>query len=151
MRILTNLFCGYFFAWLILFPAISYAGEPIPVTAGEPAPYSGVLFTTEDAARLLANLETQEATCSARIDYEVASAVNQTQLLLNNCQSSLDLRTQMYDDRLAFHTDYSDYLENRLTKPKISPELTLFIGILAGVGLTIGAGVAMNQAAATSP
>jgi len=150
MRILTNLFCGYFFAWIILFPTISYADEPIPISAGDPAPHDGVLFTTEDAARLLANLETQEATCQARVDYEVASAVNQTQLLLDNCQSSLDLRTQMYEQRLAFHTDYSNYLENRLTKPKISPELTLFIGILAGVGLTIGAGVAMNQAA-TSP
>ena len=147
MRILTNLFCGYFFAWLILFPAISYADEPISITAGEPAPHDGVLFTTEDAARLLANLETQESTCNAKIDYAVATAVNKVQLSLDNCQSSLDLRTQMYDDRLAFQTDYSDYLENRLTKPKLSPELTLFIGILAGVGLTIGAGVAMNQAA----
>ena len=119
------------------------------MSAGDPAPHDGVLFTTEDAARLLANLETQESTCQARIDYEVASAVNQTQLLLDNCQSALNIRTEMYEQRLAFQTDYNQYLENRLTKPKLSPEFTLFIGILAGVGLTIGAGVAMNQAAAS--
>ncbi len=142
--------CAYLCAWLIISPSIAYADDPIPIKAGDPAPYDGVLFTTEDAARLLANLEAQEATCQAQIEYEVTTAVNQTQLLLNNCQSALDIRTQLYDERLAFHTDYSEYLEKRLTKPKISPEVTLFIGILAGVGLTIGAGVAMNQAA-TSP
>ncbi len=150
MRVLTNLLCTYLCVWLIISPTIAYADDPTPIKAGDPAPHDGVLFTTEDAARLLANLEAQEATCQAQIEYEVATAVNQTQLLLNNCQSALDIRTQLYDERLAFHTDYSEYLEKRLTKPKISPEVTLFIGILAGVGLTIGAGVAMNQAA-TSP
>jgi hypothetical protein len=150
MRIATNLFCAYFCSWLIVFPTLAYAADPIPVSAGDTVPHDGVLFTTEDAARLLASLETQEATCQARIDLDVASAVNEKQLLLNICESQLDLRTQMYEQRMTFYTDYSQQLEARLIKPKLSPEFTLFIGILAGVGLTIGAGVAMNQAA-TSP
>ena len=150
MRIAKNLFCVYFCSWLIAFPTLTYAADPIPVSEGDTVPFDGVLFTNEDAARLLASLETQESTCQARIEHEVATAVNEKQLLLNICESNLNLRTQMYEQRLVFYTDYSQQLESRLTKPKLSPELTLFIGILAGVGLTIGAGVAMNQAA-TSP
>ena len=149
MIIAKKLLCAYVCSWLVIFPTLSYAGEPVAVEAGDVVPHSGVLFTTVDAARLLASLESQSATCDARAESEVALAVNRVQLTLDNCQSQLALRTQMYDQRLTFYNDYSQQLEARLTKPKLSPELTLFIGILAGVGLTIGAGVAMNQAAAS--
>jgi hypothetical protein len=46
---------------------------------------------------------------------------------------------------------YIDILEGQITKKKIPPELMFGIGIVAGVGLTIGSGYAVGQVAGTIP
>jgi hypothetical protein len=146
-KFLINALCAYFCAWLIIFPTLAHGADPQPIEAGDPAPFSGVLFATEDAARLLVNLEQQETACQARIDFAISEAIAAKNLLLNTCNSNLEIRTEMYELQLAGYRDYSDFLEKKAVSPGLPREWVLVIGILAGVGVTIGAGVAMNQAA----
>ena len=133
---------------MVMYPAISHAGEPVPINEGDPAPFTGVILTTADAAVLLANLDQQTSRCQANIDLAVATAVAAKQLELDTCNSNFQIRTDFYNTQLTAYRDYNGYLEQRLTRPKLPPEWALVIGIVAGVGITIGAGVAMNQAAA---
>ena len=147
MKFFNTVIVAWICAFLVMYPAVSHAGEPVPINEGDPAPFTGVILTTEDAANLLANLEQQNARCQASIDLAVATAVAAKQLELDTCNSNFQIRTDFYNTQLAAYRDYNGYLEERLTKPKLSPEWALVIGIVAGVGITIGAGVAMNQAA----
>ena len=146
MKIIQTIMCAWVCAFLILYPTISYADDPVPIKEGEPAPFDGVLLKTEDAATLLANLEQQNARCQANIDLAVSTASAAKQLELDTCNSNFEIRTELYNTQLAGYRDYSTFLENRIIKPKLAPEFVLIIGILTGVGITIGAGVAMNQA-----
>ena len=145
-KILINILCAYFCAWLVIFPAIAHGDEPTPIQAGEEAPFNGILFPTLDAARLLADLEQQDVACQARIELAVTEAIAAKQLLLDTCNSNLNIRTNMYDLQLAGYRDYTNFLEKKAVQPGLSREWVLVIGILTGVGITIGAGVAMNQA-----
>lgn len=146
MKFLSTVVSAWICAFLVLHPTISYAGEPIPIKEGEAAPFDGVILTTTDAATLLANLEQQNERCQANIDLAVATAIAAKQLELDTCNSNFQIRTDLYNTQLTGYQDYSIFLEDRLTKPKLSPEWVLIIGIVTGVGITIGAGVAMNQA-----
>ena len=147
MKIIQTIMCAWICAFLVFYPTLSYADDPIPIKEGDPAPFDGVILTTADAAVLLANLEQQQARCQANIDLAVSTAIAAKQLELDTCNSNFQIRTNLYDTQLAAYQDYNVFLEDRLTKPKFPPELVLVIGILTGVGITIGAGVAMNQAA----
>ena len=147
MKVFSTIITAWICAFLIFHPAISYAADPVPIKEGEPAPFDGVILTTPDAAVLLANLEQQNVRCQASIDLAVSTAIAAKQLELDTCNSNFVIRTDLYNTQLAGYRDYSIYLEERLTRPKLRPEWALVIGIVAGVGITIGAGVAMNQAA----
>ena len=134
-------------AFLVLCPTLSYAEDPVPINEGEPAPFTGVLLRTDDAARLLLTLEQQQAQCQAQIDFAVLTAVSAKQLELDTCNSNLQIRSELYETQLSGYQDYSVFLETQITKPKFPQEVTFILGILAGVGITIGAGYAINQVA----
>jgi hypothetical protein len=147
MKIIQTIMYAWICAFLIFYPTISYADDPIPIKAGEPAPFDGVILRTEDAATLLVTLEQQTARCEANINLAVSTALAAKQLELDTCNSNFQIRTDLYNTQLTGYQEYSAFLEGRITKPRLPPELVLVIGILTGVGITIGAGVAMNQAA----
>ncbi len=156
MKVLLNIIFAYICAWLIFSPVTAYADDssdqeasesPQPIDAGTPAPFTGILFSTVDAANLLANMEQAETVCQARIDLAVSTALSPKQLQLDNCNSSLQIRTELYETQIQSYRDYSQFLEERIHKPKIPQEVTFILGIVAGVGITIGAGYALNQVA----
>ena len=146
--ILRNLFCGWICFWLTFHPAISLAEQPdpAPLQQGQVAPFSGVLIPTLKAAEMTVKLEQADSLCLTKTESAVATAVNKTQLLLNNCSDSKKIMEQMYKTQLAAQTDYIDFLEKKATAPGISKEWVFIIGIVAGVGITIGAGYAMSEA-----
>ena len=147
MKIIQYLVLSWICAFLVLCPTLSYAEEPFPINEGTPAPFTGVLLRTDDAARLLLTLEQQQAQCQAQIDFAVLTAVSAKQLQLDTCNSNLQIRTDLFDTQLAGYQNYNQFLEARISKPKIPEELVFILGIVAGVGITIGAGYAINQAA----
>ena len=148
--ILRQLICAWICYWLAFNPSLAYAEEnqqdPTPVTKGQPAPYAGVLFSTLKAAELTARLEAQQSLCDAKTKKEVDAAVSVVQLRLDNCSSSRQVLEDMYKTQIQSQKEYIDFLEKKATKPKLSSEVVFIIGIVAGVGITIGAGYAMNQA-----
>lgn len=149
--ILRQLICAWICCWLAVNPTLSYAQDgsqpdPTPVKQGEPVPYSGVLFSTLKAAELTARLEAQQTLCEARVKKEVDLAVSVVQLKLDNCSSSRQVLEGMYKTQIQSQREYIDFLEKKATKPKLSGEVVFIIGIVAGVGITIGAGYAMSQA-----
>ena len=95
---------------------------------------------------MTARLEQQESQCNARIKTEVETALSRSQLLLDNCTSSRQVYEEMYTSQLAYQRDYINFLEKKATGPKIPQEVVFIIGIVAGVGITIGAGYAMHAA-----
>ena len=150
MKFFNTLIVSWLCAFLVCYPAIAHANdtaEPYPIKEGEVAPFNGVLLRTADAATLLSNLEQQEERCQARIDLGVTTAVARKQLELDTCTSSLQIRTDLYNTQLAAYRDYTVVLEERLAKPRLATHWVLLIGIATGVGITVGAGVAMNHAA----
>ena len=148
--------CSWICCWLALYPAIVHAQDteapanseqPTPLLTGEIAPFNGILIPTLKAAEMTSRLEQQEAQCGIRVESEVATAISRSQLLLDNCNSARTIYTEMYTSQLLAQRDYIDFLEKRATGPKIPQEVVFIIGIVAGVGLTIGAGYAMHAAA----
>jgi len=95
----------------------------------------------------LLNLEQQQEQCQAQIDFAVTTAVSAKQLELDTCNSNLQIRTEMFETQIAGYQDYNRFLENQISKPKFPQEVTFILGIVAGVGITIGAGYAINQVA----
>lgn len=146
--ILRNLSCGWICFWLAFHPAISIAEQPdpAPLQQGQVAPFNGVLIPTLKAAEMTVKLEQADSLCLTRIDAAVAAAVNKSQLLLNNCSDSKKIMEKMYKTQLEAQGEYIDFLEKKASAPGISKEWVFIIGIVAGVGITIGAGYAMNSA-----
>lgn len=147
MKIFQHLVLAWVCAFLVLCPTLSYAEDPLPISEGDPAPFTGVLLTTNDAARLLLTLEQQQSLCQVQINYAVTSAVSAKQLQLDTCNSNLQIRTDLFDTQLTGYQNYNQFLEERISKPKFPTELTFILGVIAGVGITIGAGYAINQVA----
>jgi len=157
-KLFTNFICVWVCFWLAFHPAITYAqdsdttestttNQPAALQTGDIAPFNGVLIPTLQAAEMTARLEQQEQQCNIRVESEVATALNRSQLLLDNCNSSRTIYTEMYTSQLQSQREYIDFLEKRATGPKVPQEWVFIIGIVAGVGLTIGAGYAMHAAA----
>jgi len=91
-------------------------------------------------------LEQAKSLCLTRTQTAVDIAINQKQLLLNNCIDSKKIIGDMHLAQIASQHDYIKFLEDKATAPKISKEWVFIIGVVAGVGLTIGAGYAMVEA-----
>ena len=152
MKFLRNIALTCLTVALGFFPAGAHGDDPVVeeptgIKQGEVAPFAGVLFPTVTAAQLLADLEASTQRCEAATELAVSEAVNRQQLLLDTCNSNLQIRTEMYESRLQGMQDYNTFLEQRLTKKKISPEWTFIIGIATGVGVTLASGYAIHEIA----
>ena len=154
-RLFTNVMCAWICCWLAFYPAVVHAQDsqpanveqPTPLQAGDAAPFNGVLIPTIQAAEMTARLEQQEAQCSLRVQTEVQRALSQKQLLLDNCNTTRLAYEEMYRTQLTSQREYIDFLEKKASGPRIPQEVVFIIGIVAGVGITIGAGYAMHSAA----
>jgi hypothetical protein len=153
-KLLTNLLCVWICCGLVILPTTAYGDEtpssapaPTPLKVNDIAPFNGVLIPTLEAAEMVARLEQQDAICQARVEAETATAVNLVNLRLNNCTTSRTAMDDLYRVQLTSQREYIDFLEKKAMGPKIPAEWVLVIGIVTGVGLTIGAGYAMHQVA----
>ena len=143
-RLISFLTCICFLAFSIVSPA--YANERIAtVQEGDPAPFTGTLFSTEAAARLLVDLETNKAAfeieCTQRLDLQRA----EMQLQIDVLQASKDALQMRYDDTLLIKNQHIDFLERQVTRKKFPPEALFIIGVVSGIGLTLGAAYGVNQ------
>jgi len=145
-KIIAWMTCFFFSSFMIISPA--YADEEVAtVSEGEPAPFSGTLFNTEAAARLLVNLETNQELCNIECTRKTDEVTATMQLEIDILQASRDALQLRYDETLVIKNSQIDFFERQATKPKIPPEVIFAIGVLSGVALTIGSAYAMGQVA----
>lgn len=152
-KLFTDVIFAWICCWLVVQPTISYAQDSeaptetqvTPVKKGDFVPFDGVLFSTLKAAELTARLEQGDSMCNLRIEREVELAKSNLQLRLDNCTSTRNVYEEMYKTQIQSQQDYIKFLERKASGPRIPQEVVFIIGIVAGVGITIGAGYAVHQ------
>lgn len=146
-RILSTLgLCSFIF--FSLGSSISYAAEEIAVLEeGEPAPFSGTLFSTEAAAKLVVSLESAQELCTLRCEEEKAVETATLQLELNLMTISRDAIRWEYEQVLQIKNDQIDFLEAQIHRPRFPYETVFIVGLVSGVGLTLAAAYSLNQVA----
>jgi|LWDU01.1.fsa_nt_gi hypothetical protein len=108
------------------------------ISTGDTAPFSGTLFSTAAAARLLADLETANELCSIKCDEAVEISRAEMQYQLDILQASKDAIQERFDATLDIRDDQIEFLEKHTMKSGISREMYFGVGVLGGVALTIG-------------
>ena len=140
--------CFAFTTQALLYPVIAHADEEVAtVQEGDPAPFTGTLFSTEAAARLLVDLETQKEACAVEKERELLIQEARFQLQIDNLTSSLEYCDEACKLRLGIKTEQIDYLTTELTRKKVHPAWIFIGGIVAGTAITLGSGYAMYQIA----
>ena len=117
-----------------------------PISVGDIAPFTGTLFSTAAAARLLADLETANELCSIKCDKEVEIARAEMQYQLDILQASKDAIQERCDATLEVRDDQIEFLEKHTMKSGISREMYFGVGVLSGVALTIGSAYVIHLA-----
>jgi len=145
-KIISFTTCLLFFSYILLFPTLAHGSEKVAtVKQGDRAPFTGTLFNTEAAARLLADLETNKKWCEIETARKLGIQKAEMQLKVDILQASHDSLQIRHDEIIKIKNGQIDYLEKKLTKPRIPNELWFVIGTIAGASLAIGAGYSMSQ------
>ena len=146
-----------FFAYTVCLPTMALANPPprapdtpsiVTLKLGDTAPFSGTLFNTKAAAKLLIDLEYSSATCKLEKDRELGILRSNLQLRIDLCAASRDAQKFRFDETLKIRNGQISFLESQL-KPSSwyeSGEFWFAVGLLGGVLITIGAGYAIGQA-----
>ena len=143
---IAYLTCLTFATQAFLFPLVAHADEQVAaVEKDDRAPFSGTLFSTEAAARLLLDLETSKEFCKIEKERELQIQESKFKLQIDNLQASLDYCNESCSLRLAIKTEQIDYLSTELTRKKVHPAWAFMGGILAGTVITIGGGYTIHQ------
>jgi len=153
MKLLMNFLIAIITSSLILTP-VAYADDAIhqdlvaTLQEGDPAPFSGTLFSTSAAASLLAELELTQETCRIKIDTEVGLNQAQMQLQVDNVQASLTACQLRYSEVITLKDQQIDFLDTQLIKAsKPRNELWFALGVVGGIVLTSAAAWSLGQIA----
>jgi len=118
------------------------------ILEGEAAPFDGTLFSTEAAAKLLAEIQLSNESCQVRIDRELEISSARFQLDIDNLNSSLDASNLRYDQVTSLKDNHIDFLDQQLQRSaNPNNELWLVIGIASGLLLGMGAAWSYGQIA----
>ena len=129
----------------VLYPNISWADERVvTLQEGDSAPFSGTLFSTEAAARVLIDLELANESCEIQVERQVENLRAEMLLDYRNLEASRDALQLRYDQTLQIKNDQIDFLQQQ-ARPKMSREVTLIVGVLTGVGLTIASAYTLDK------
>ena len=142
---LKKIFLLYACSFLISLPL--FADETVvTINEGEPAPFTGTLFSTEAAAKLLIDLEFTQETCQIEIDRQLGLQSAQFQLQVDNITAEKDFCESTSNDLLAIKSDQIDFLTDQLEK-STSPRATWVFasGVVAGIALVAVTGWTMGQ------
>ena len=138
--------CFAFLLQALFIPRIAYADEEVAtVREGEPAPFTGTLFSTEATARMLAELQLTEEACDLRVSQAVELKEAEMQLSLDQLQIRYDTSQDIFNQRLEIRDSQIDFMERELTRVKVHPAWLFVAGVVIGSGVAIGTAAAMNQ------
>lgn len=146
MIVFGHITCFFFVFNILFFSPVSYADEKVAtVQKGEAAPFSGTLFNTEAAARLLIDLESNSELCNIECDKKIEQKEAELKFDYDILKASHDALQIKYDETLIIKNNQIEFLEKQATKPKISGELVFILGVVGGVGITMASAYTLNQ------
>ena len=138
--------CFAFLLQTLAIPTVAYADEEVAVVQqGDPAPFTGTLFSVEATARMLAELELTEESCDLKINKAVELKEAELQLTIDHLQIRFDTSTDIFSQRLVIRDQQISFMEKELTRRKVHPAWFLVGGIVIGSLTAIGTAAAMNQ------
>ena len=152
---ITHLTLLAFLTQAVILPTAAYADEPPPaeeekvvtIKQGDPAPFTGTLFNTPAAARLMIELEFTQATCKVETDRQLGLLRSELQLQIDLCSARNEALALRHQEILLIKNDQIDFLEKQF-KPRPwyqTTEFGIVIGVVLGIGITVGAGYALGQ------
>ncbi len=153
-KVVAHLVLIAFTVYSITIPTIAYADDSPPqeervttIKKGDPAPFSGTLFNTPAAARLMIDLEFTQQTCKVETDRQLGLLRADLQLKIDLCSARNEALMLRHSEILLIKNDQIAFLEKQF-KPRPWYQTTEFgvvMGVVLGIGITIGAGYALGQ------
>ena len=133
---------------LFLFSTVAHADEAITtLVEGEPAPFTGTLFSTAAAARLLADMEANQELCQVHIETQLALQEAKLTYELETTKASLAACQLRETEIIELKQQQINLLSIELERANRVPKWVIFSGgVVGGVGLTIASAWALNQA-----
>ena len=151
MKLLNNFFVPVIIVSLVFSP-IAFAGDDleqdtvVTLDKGDRAPFSGTLFSTPAAAKLLVDLELSREKCGIEIKNAVDLKSAKMQLEIDNTSAALSACQSKYTSVIELKDEQIDFLDDKLMKasqPKT--ELYFAAGIVGGVLLSLAAAWSYGQ------
>ena len=136
---------------IVTMPSYAWADEEVgeavaPLNQGQRAPFSGTLFSTRAAARLLADAEFNMAECELEIDRRLQLQAAQFQLQIDRRDADIVMWQTKYNDLLTIRNDQVSYLEDRVAKlaRPDHKELIFIGGVASGIAVVLLTALAVN-------
>lgn len=127
--------------------------EVTPVKKGDKAPFAGVLFNVDAAAKVKVDIEHAREQCKIEVEKEKDLEKAKKELELAKMKAAeeaakkeLALTLALKNDQINFLNQTIERQNEKLTKNKNRDGLYLGLGVLGGILLTVGAGFALGQA-----
>ena len=131
-------------------PVIAFAEDPletdtfeydlVPLEAGDPAPFDGVLLSLDAAAKIVVDKKFEGAECDLRIGYELHIQEQRYQLQLDYKDIEIGSWKDKYESMMILKTAENDRLEKLILEQNPTKEpwlvaLGFGIGTLASLGI----------------
>ena len=115
---------------------------------GQHAPYSGILFSKDAAAKLYTQLKFTEEECNLRLSKKLDVLKLDYETRLKLADLKLGIEVQKNEKLIAVKDDRIKFLEKNLTPPKWyeSGEFWFSMGLVGGILITVASAYAISQA-----
>tara|TARA_R100001594_G_scaffold149458_3_gene207345 strand:+ start:920 stop:1390 length:471 start_codon:yes stop_codon:yes gene_type:complete len=114
--------------------------EVIPLEAGDPAPFDGILISFDAAAKMAVDKKFEDAECDLRVSYELHMQGERYQLQLDYKDLEITSWKDRYESMMILKTAENDRLTELVTKQKPGKDpflvaLGFGIGTLTSLGI----------------
>jgi len=133
----------------LMFPGFAIAEEPteaeekhdlVPLQAGEPAPFDGILISLDTAAKMAVDKKFEDAECDLRVGYELHMLEQRYELQLDYKDIEIHSWKDKYESMMILKTAENDRLQELIFKQDPTKEpwivaLGFGIGTLTSLGI----------------
>ena len=124
-------------------------GKISQLRKGQRAPFAGVLFSDDAAARLYSDIKFSEEECQLRLSRELQINTLQLTSQIEALTLRLSVETERTTKLLSIRDERIEFLESNFTPPAWyeSGEFWFAIGVISGIAITAVSAYALRQTA----